>query len=89
MIKLLLICFLPIGLINKIKSYEDIKTKVVNCKLCKLCLTRNNAVPGHGNLDTKILFVGEASGKNEDKMGLPFVGFAGKILEEVFEKSRV
>jgi uracil-DNA glycosylase len=87
MIKLLLRYFLPIGLISKIKSYEDIKTKVVNCKLCKLCLTRNNAVPGHGNLDTKILFVGEAPGKNEDKMGLPFVGFAGKILEEALKKA--
>lgn len=74
-------------MINKIQLYEDIKTKVVDCRLCKLCKTRNNAVPGHGNLDTKILFVGEAPGKQEDNRGLPFIGFAGKILEEALEKS--
>lgn len=74
-------------MIDKTKLYEDIKTNVVNCKLCKLCYTRNNAVPGRGNLDTKILFVGEAPGKNEDKFGLPFIGFAGKILEEALKKA--
>lgn len=74
-------------MIDKTKLYEDIKTNVVNCKLCKLCSTRNNAVPGRGNLDTKILFVGEAPGKNEDKFGLPFIGFAGKILEEALKKA--
>jgi uracil-DNA glycosylase family 4 len=74
-------------LIDKAKLYEDIKTNVVNCQLCKLCYSRNNAVPGRGNLDTKILFVGEAPGKNEDKLGLPFIGFAGKILEEALKKA--
>jgi uracil-DNA glycosylase len=74
-------------LVDKIKSYEYIKTKVVNCKLCKLCYTRNNAVPGHGNLDTKLLFVGEAPGKNEDNNGLPFIGFAGKILEDALKNA--
>jgi uracil-DNA glycosylase family 4 len=74
-------------LIDKIKSYNDVKTSVTNCRLCKLCNSRNNAVPGHGSLDAKILFVGEAPGKNEDKWGLPFIGFAGKLLGEALKKS--
>jgi uracil-DNA glycosylase len=74
-------------LINKVTIFEEIKTNVVHCTLCKLCYGRKNAVPGCGNLNTKILFVGEAPGKTEDKIGLPFIGFAGKILEESLEKA--
>ena len=74
-------------MINKVTIYEEIKTNVVNCTLCKLWHGRKKAVPGRGNLDTKILFVGEAPGKTEDNFGLPFVGFAGKILEEALEKA--
>ena len=76
-----------VDLIDKTKSYEEIKTNVVNCTLCKLCYYRKNAVPGRGNLTSKILFVGEAPGRNEDNLGLPFIGFAGKILEESLKKA--
>jgi DNA polymerase len=76
-----------VDLIDKTKSYEEIKTNVVNCTLCKLCYDRKNAVPGRGNLNSKILFVGEAPGRNEDNVGLPFIGFAGKILEESLKKA--
>jgi len=74
-------------LINKLKLYDNIKYDVINCKLCKLCKGRSNAVPGQGSIDTKIIFVGEAPGRNEDKAGLPFVGYAGKILEEALKKA--
>ncbi len=67
--------------------YNDVKLNVIGCQLCKLCHSRSNAVPGRGNLDAKILFVGEAPGRNEDKSGLPFIGFAGKLLEEALKKS--
>jgi uracil-DNA glycosylase family 4 len=76
-----------VDLIDKTKTYEEIKTNVVNCTLCKLCYDRKNAVPGRGNLNSKILFVGEAPGRNEDNLGLPFIGFAGKILEESLKKA--
>ena len=85
--KLLLLYYIPVDLINKVTIFEEIKTNVVHCTLCKLCYGRKNAVPGCGNLNTKILFVGEAPGKTEDKIGLPFIGFAGKILEESLEKA--
>jgi len=74
-------------LTNKLNLYDNIKKDVINCKLCKLCEERNNAVPGQGSIDTKIILVGEAPGRNEDKAGLPFVGFAGKILEEALKKA--
>ncbi|MFO7627675.1 MAG: uracil-DNA glycosylase [Candidatus Fermentibacteraceae bacterium] len=41
-----------------------------------------NAVPGDGNIDSEIVFIGEAPGRNEDETGMPFVGRAGKLLEE-------
>lgn len=53
-----------------------------NCK-CKLKKISSSAVFGNGNAETKIIFVGEAPGKKEDKIGIPFVGAAGKFLDEM------
>lgn len=55
--------------------------RVKNCTRCRLHLTRKNAVPGDGNENTEIMFVGEAPGKNEDEVGRPFVGRAGQFLD--------
>jgi DNA polymerase len=76
-------------LTDKIKLYQAIQKDIVSCKLCKLCNGRNNAVPGRGNLDSKIIFIGEAPGRNEDNEGIPFVGFAGKILEQALSKAGI
>lgn len=54
-----------------------------DCQLCKLCERRTNVVSGDGNLNAKIVFIGEGPGKNEDEQGLPFVGAAGKFLNEM------
>ncbi|MBT3394912.1 uracil-DNA glycosylase [archaeon] len=51
---------------------------VKNTEICKNC---KNIVVGKGNINSKILFVGEAPGKNEDEQGIPFVGAAGKNLD--------
>jgi len=74
---------------EKIKSIDHVKTRVISCKLCNLCRDRINAVPGFGNLNSKILFVGEAPGKNEDINGLPFIGNAGKILDDALKKGGI
>jgi len=58
---------------------EEIK----NCKRCNLWKTRNNIVIGEGSLNADIMFIGEAPGYYEDKQGRPFVGKAGKILDEL------
>ena len=51
--------------------------------ICELKKTATQAVPGKGNADAEIVFIGEAPGKSEDKMGEPFVGAAGKFLNEM------
>jgi len=59
--------------------------EVRNCKKCGLWKTRKNPVVGEGSLHPKVMFVGEAPGLNEDIEGRPFVGRAGKILDELLE----
>ena len=55
------------------------------CK-CELKKTATQPVPGDGNPNSEIIFIGEAPGKSEDEQGVPFVGAAGKFLAEMLEK---
>ena len=68
---------------------EEIKQSVINCTKCDLCNTRTNAVPGKGNFQSDVIFVGEAPGRNEDKNGEPFVGVAGKKLSGALENAGI
>src|SRR5213082_1880402 len=52
-----------------------------DCQRCPLAETRTNVVFGAGDADADLMFVGEAPGANEDRMGIPFVGQAGKLLD--------
>ena len=65
------------------KSIQQISDIIADCPNCSLAKTRINAVPGQGNPQAKIMFVGEAPGKNEDLKGIPFVGAAGKYLDKL------
>lgn len=56
---------------------------VGDCRLCPLCETRTNIVFGVGNPHARVMFVGEAPGKNEDLQGEPFVGRAGENLNRI------
>ena len=58
---------------------------IQNCHLCALANTRTNTVPGQGNSNAVVLFVGEGPGHDEDLQGLPFVGRSGKYLTQVME----
>ena len=62
---------------------------VRGCPLCKLSRSRKNAVPGEGQLSAKIMFIGEAPGRSEDEKGRPFVGAAGRILDELLKKAGI
>jgi len=64
---------------------KNVKSSVEKCRKCNLWKTRKNPVFGEGSLDADILFVGEAPGYNEDVQGRPFVGKAGRILDELLE----
>lgn len=66
---------------DKEKVLKEISESVNLCKKCRLFSTATNAVPGEGNINSKIIFIGEAPGHNEDISGRPFVGRAGKLLD--------
>jgi DNA polymerase len=68
---------------------EVIRQQVVKCTKCELSKTRTNAVPGKGNFQSDVVFVGEAPGRNEDKKGEPFVGNAGQILSNALESAGI
>ena len=70
-------------------SIESIRKNVSECTKCELCKNRTNSVPGKGNEKSKIIFVGEAPGRSEDKHGEPFVGSAGKKLSLALEHAGI
>jgi len=71
------------------QELEIIKQKVIKCTKCELCKTRTNSVPGKGNFQSDVIFVGEAPGKNEDENGEPFIGIAGKKLSIALEEAGI
>jgi DNA polymerase len=60
--------------------------EVQSCTKCPLYETRTKAVFGAGNADAELMFVGEAPGADEDRQGLPFVGRAGQLLNQLLEE---
>lgn len=66
---------------SKKEELDLLAAQIKICQKCRLCKTALNAVPGHGNPESKIMFIGEAPGATEDQTGLPFVGRAGKLLD--------
>ncbi len=67
-------------------AFEILHKKVSKCTLCyELATTRQNVVFGSGDINAKLMFVGEAPGADEDEQGLPFVGRAGQLLTKIIE----
>lgn len=71
---------------DKTTRLAAVAEHVAVCEQCGLEKTRTNTVPGQGNPDARIVFVGEAPGADEDRQGIPFVGRAGKLLTDIIEK---
>ena len=65
-----------------VELYREVRA----CRACPLGETATNAVFGAGNSDADLMFVGEAPGAEEDRQGLPFVGRAGKLLDQLLEE---
>ena len=65
-----------------IELYHEVRA----CHACPLAATRTNTVFGMGNADADLMFVGEAPGAEEDRQGKPFVGRAGKLLDQLLEE---
>jgi len=67
-------------------SLKNLAQKINSCKLCELHKNRTNGVPGTGIKSATIMIIGEAPGKKEDEQGKPFVGQAGKVLDELLKE---
>lgn len=67
------------------ETWEELENSIINCNKCKLCKTRQNIVFGVGNKEAKIMFIGEGPGADEDRLGEPFVGRAGKLMDMAFQ----
>ena len=63
-----------------------IAAEVSECSACSLCETRQNTVPGEGSTNARVMFIGEGPGADEDRSGRPFVGRAGKLLDDIITK---
>ncbi|HBF41814.1 MAG TPA: uracil-DNA glycosylase [Anaerolineaceae bacterium] len=68
---------------NSLETLADVASQVRVCEKCTLHFSRKNAVPGEGPSDAEIMFIGEGPGFYENEQGRPFVGQAGKFLEEL------
>lgn len=67
---------------------DQVKQAILDNNICsELAAQATNLVMGDGNIDADIVFIGEAPGKNEDEQGLPFVGAAGKFLNEMLAEA--
>ena len=74
------------SIIESENSLRQIAEEVQSCKRCPLSYSRKNSVPGEGPANSEIMFIGEGPGFYENEQGRPFVGQAGKYLEELLQK---
>ena len=61
-------------------SWAQLEAEVAECRQCRLCETRTNVVPGEGDPQARLMFIGEGPGRDEDLQGRPFVGRSGELL---------
>lgn len=66
-------------------TWEELEESIRDCRKCKLCTTRKNIVFGCGNKKADIMMIGEGPGADEDMQGIPFVGKAGKLMNQAFK----
>lgn len=70
---------------SKVQTLEEIRRELGDCRRCKLHRTRTTIVFGEGNEKTKLMFIGEGPGYDEDVQGRPFVGKAGQLLTKIIQ----
>ena len=67
------------------QTWEELEQSIKNCQKCKLAQGRTNIVFADGNKQADIMLIGEGPGADEDRMGVPFVGKAGKLMNMAFQ----
>ncbi|HHV7524917.1 TPA: uracil-DNA glycosylase family protein [Burkholderia orbicola] len=75
----------PAGTPVAVLDWDALAARVADCTLCRLCEKRTNTVFGVGDREADWMLIGEAPGENEDKQGEPFVGQAGKLLDNMLQ----
>ena len=70
-------------------DWDELNTLCSECRRCALCDGRKNAVLGRGNLNAPVLMIGEGPGEHEDRLGQPFVGPAGKLLDNLIKALKI
>jgi uracil-DNA glycosylase len=70
--------------LNNMSALTELYRDITVCKRCELYKIATRAVPGEGPENSEIMFIGEGPGFNEDQQGRPFVGAAGKFLDQLF-----
>ena len=71
--------------LSDLDTLDAIADRIRSTHCCALCPARTNAVPGEGNPNANLVFIGEGPGATEDAQGRPFVGQAGKLLDEIIQ----
>ncbi|SFL12234.1 uracil-DNA glycosylase [Halanaerobium salsuginis] len=66
-------------------NYQALKEKALQCERCQLRSGCNGVVMGEGNVNNRLMLIGEGPGANEDRLGRPFVGKAGQLLDKILE----
>ena len=74
---------------DAVEILAEISKQVEVCENCKLHFSRKRSVPGEGPANAEILFIGEGPGFYENEQGRPFVGQAGKFLDELLDHRRL
>ena len=75
--------------LQEAERLEALATQIRSCVQCPLHATRTKAVPGEGTPSARVMLIGEAPGRDEDQRGQPFVGAAGRFLDEMLAGSGV
>ena len=75
--------------LQEAERLEALATQIRSCVQCPLHATRTKAVPGEGTPSARVMLIGEAPGRDEDQRGQPFVGAAGRFLDQMLAGSSV
>jgi DNA polymerase len=74
---------------NKKREIEKLNQEIKSCRKCPLWKSRKNTVPGEGPVNAKVMCLGVAPGVEEDKSGKPFIGRAGKFLNQLLKIAKI
>lgn len=83
--KLKFLSLLGVDFVTQESPALSLEETILNCQKCPLSQSRTHAVPGEGNLNAELMFIGEAPGRDEDLQGRPFVGRAGQLLTKIIQ----